>query len=215
MAFCSSLSFWKIGTKIHLMKWLTCSTQDYWSWAQFSSIDWRRCFLDSTAALPHSKIRGTLMERFLAQKSQRSVTMFYSSDWGCCWRVYLQGFFFCAVRFLQHRIRRTCLNSTASTPINCTIGFLYSHRLTIICGLRRPRHFDFYRSSWWFWYYRDSNNYDMFLVALCWLSGQSDSHIQGFSHTDAVLCKRLRNNKKMQFLVKVHVIVNLCGVGRK
>ena len=41
-------------------------------------------FLDGTAALPHSKIRGTSMERLLALNLQRLVTMFCSSDWGCC-----------------------------------------------------------------------------------------------------------------------------------
>ncbi len=178
------------------MIWLTSSTRDYQSGVQFSGMDWWCCFLDGTAALPRLMIRGTLMERFLARKSQRLVTMFCSLDWGCCRRVLPSGclFFGCAIQFLWHRIRRTCLNSDASTPINRTIGFLYLHRLTIICGLRRPRHFDFYWSSRWFRYYRVSNNYDMFLVALWWLSGWSDFHIRGFSHTDVILCKRLRNN---------------------
>ena len=196
MVFLLSLSFWKIGTEIHLMTWLTCLTQEYQSGVQFFRMDWRRCFL--TAALLRSKIRGTLMERFSAQNSQSSVTMFCSSDWGCCWRVLPSGFpfFVCAVWFLQHRIRRTCLNSVASTPINRTTRFLYLLWLAIICSLQRPRHFDFYWSSRWFQYDRDSNNYDMFLVVLCWLSNWSDFHIQGFSHTAVVLCKRLRNNKK-------------------
>ncbi len=199
MMFHLSLSFWKIGTKIHLMTWLTCLTRDHWSGVQFTGMDWQCCFLKDTPSLPRSKIRGTSMERFLAQNSQRSVTMFCLLDWGCCWRVLPSGFpflFVCAVRFLQHRIRRTCLNSVASTLINRTTGFLYLLQLTIICGLQWPRHFDFYWSSRWFWYDWDSNDYDIFLVALCWLSSRSDFHIQGFSHTDVVLCKRLRNNKK-------------------
>ena len=113
MVFRLSLSSWKIA-EIHSMTWLTCSMRDYQSRVQFSCMDWQHCFLKGTAALPGLKIRGTLVERFLAQNSQRLVTMFCSSDWGCCWHVLPSGFPFL---FALFDFSDTTSNAHVSTPL--------------------------------------------------------------------------------------------------